>query len=115
MSYFYSSLQSVLLKKLPYYAVIFTSKQTSDTEGYAETAQLMEELAGKQPGYLGMDHARSEIGITISYWESLEAIAQWKAQKDHQLAQEKGKTQWYSQYTMRICKVEREYSFEATP
>lgn len=72
----------------------------------------METLASKQSGYLGMDHARSDIGITISYWESLEAIAQWKAQKDHLQAQQKGKETWYSQYTIRICKVEREYSFE---
>ena len=95
----------------PYYAVIFTATQTQSLRGYNETASLMEALASKQPGYLGMDHARSEIGITISYWESLEAIAAWKAQKDHQLAQHKGKSQWYSSYTIRICKVEREYHF----
>jgi len=98
--------------KPPYYAVIFTATQTETIEGYGETAQLMEELASQQQGYLGMDHARSEIGITISYWESLEAIARWKAQKDHQQAQHKGKTTWYSQYTIRICRVEREYHFE---
>lgn len=98
--------------KPPYYAVIFTAIQTETIEDYEETAQRMEELASQQQGYLGMDHARSEMGITISYWESLEAIAKWKAQKDHQQAQHKGKTTWYSQYTIRICRVEREYHFE---
>jgi len=48
---------------------------------------------------------------TETYWESLEAIALWKAQKDHQQAQHKGKTTWYSAYSIRICKVEREYHF----
>ena len=59
-----------------------------------------------------MDHAREGIGITVSYWESLQAIAAWKAQADHQLAQQKGKEQWYRKYTVRICRVEREYAFE---
>jgi len=100
--------------KTPYYAVIFTSLQTENTEGYGTTADLMETLASQQPGYLGMDHARSEIGITISYWETLEDIARWKSQKDHQIAQQKGISQWYKNYTVRICKVEREYSFDKT-
>lgn len=103
--------QSSLERQLPYYAVIFTSTQTEDEEGYTDTANHMEELAREQPGFLGIDHARSEIGITISYWKTLEDIARWKAQKDHQIAQQKGISDWYQNYTIRICKVEREYSF----
>jgi heme-degrading monooxygenase HmoA len=98
--------------KTPYYAVIFTNHQTDQLEGYSETAQLMEKLASEAPGYLGMDHARDQIGITISYWESTEAIARWKAQVDHQNAQLLGKSKWYEKYSVRICKVEREYHFE---
>lgn len=98
--------------KTPYYAVIFTNLQTDQLEGYAATAELMERLAAEDPGYLGMDHARGEIGITISYWENPEAIVRWKAQVDHQKAQLLGKEQWYEQYSVRICKVEREYHFE---
>lgn len=96
----------------PYYAVIFTSIQTSATAGYSETADHMETLAKEQPGYLGMDHARSEIGITISYWKTLEDIAKWKAQKEHLVAQQNGITKWYDHYTVQICKVERVYSFD---
>ncbi len=98
-------------RQLPYYAVIFTSVQTAITEGYSETAEHMETLASEQPGYLGIDHARSEMGITISYWKTLEDIAGWKAQKDHLVAQQKGISDWYQNYTIRVCKVEREYSF----
>lgn len=99
-------------RQIPYYAVIFTSTQTAHSEGYSETADHMEALASEQPGYLGIDHAHSEIGITISYWKTLEDIAHWKAQKEHQVAQQKGISDWYKKYTIRICKVEREYSFE---
>ena len=95
----------------PYYAVIFTSVRTHVDEGYAEMADAMMALAAKQPGYLGVEHARDSTGITVSYWQSLEAIASWKAQADHQLAQQKGRDAWYSEYTVRICRVEREYDF----
>ncbi len=98
-------------KQPPYYAVIFTSVLSDAQEGYAAMAEKMEELANKQPGYLGIEHAREQVGITISYWESLEAIAQWKAVLDHQEAQRLGREKWYQQYTTKICKVERVYSF----
>lgn len=95
----------------PYYAVIFTSTQKNPIEGYREMAEQMEMLAKQQPGYLGMDSARNEIGITVSYWESLDSIKHWKQQTDHLHAQLKGRQDWYSWYHVRICKVEREYEF----
>lgn len=95
----------------PYYAVIFTSLKASDDEGYAEMAQRMEELAREQPGYLGFESARSEIGISISYWKDLDSIKKWKSNLEHQEAQQKGREKWYSRYEIRIAKVERAYGF----
>ena len=97
--------------KLPYYAVIFTSLLTEEDKGYAEMADQMENLAKSQPGYLGIESAREQVGITVSYWESLESIANWKANTDHLFAQQKGVKDWYSWYKVRICAVEREYDF----
>ncbi|MEM8929329.1 MAG: antibiotic biosynthesis monooxygenase [Bacteroidota bacterium] len=95
----------------PYYAVIFTNTRTEGDLGYAEMAEKMEQLARRQPGYLGFESARSGLGIAVSYWQNLEAIGEWKAHMEHQVAQENGKTQWYSWYKVRICKVEHEYEF----
>ena len=97
--------------KEPYYAVIFTSIQTNQTEGYAEMAQAMENLAKLQPGYVGLESAREEVGITVSYWKTLDDIKNWKANLDHLVAQKQGREQWYRWYKVRICKVEREYEF----
>jgi len=97
--------------KIPYYAVIFSTLRTSVEEGYLETAQRMEELAKLQEGYLGIESARGEIGITVSYWESLDAILKWKNNAEHTLAMRLGKELWYEKYQLRICKVEREYGF----
>ena len=97
--------------KIPYYAVIFTSTQTDDTEGYSEMAEKMETLAKQQEGFIGIESARNTIGITVSYWESLDAIKNWKANTEHLFAQQKGREQWYNWYNVKICKVEREYEF----
>ena len=93
----------------PYYAVIFTSHRTDGDNGYGEMAERMAELAAQQPGYLGMESAREGLGITVSYWESLEAIRNWKQNAEHQEAQRLGHQQWYSSFRVRIAKVEREY------
>ena len=95
----------------PYYAVIFTSLRTDVEEGYGDTAERMVELASEQPGFLGVESARSGLGITVSYWESLEAIRNWKRNAEHQIAQQQGREKWYSAYKTRICKVERDYGF----
>ena len=95
----------------PYYAVIFTSLKNQDDHGYGEMASQMEELAKKQPGYLGFESAREELGISVSYWKDLESIKKWKENSEHLLAQEKGKKQWYKSYKIRISKVERDYDF----
>lgn len=96
----------------PYYAVIFTSIRTADDAGpYHDMAEQMSALAAQQPGYLGAESAREELGITVSYWESLDAIRQWKAQADHLTAQKLGREKWYSSYKTRVCKVERDYGF----
>lgn len=95
--------------KPPYYAVIFTSTLNSEDPEYDQMAELMVELASKQDGFLGIESARSEVGISVSYWRDLDAIKQWKVQTDHQVAQSKGKQQWYSHYITRISKVERDY------
>lgn len=97
--------------KLPYYAVIFTSVKTKDTEGYDEMAMKMVALAQQQEGFLGVESARNELGITVSYWKDLKAIENWKQNLDHLDAQAKGKSKWYKNYIVRIALVEREYSF----
>ncbi|MGD9164683.1 MAG: antibiotic biosynthesis monooxygenase [Chromatiales bacterium] len=94
----------------PYYAVIFTSIRHDGDNGYTETAKEMIDLASSQSGFLGFESARQEIGISVSYWSSLEAIAAWKGNLAHRHAQGCAK-QWYKTFRVRVCRVEREYGF----
>ena len=105
----------ISIAKPPYYTVIFTSLTKGQNQAYKEMADKMLSLAAKQEGFLGVDSVREQngLGITVSYWRDLAAIHRWKQQTEHLEAQKQGKQQWYSRYRVQVCKVEREYGFEA--
>jgi len=100
----------------PYYAVIFASRRRGSdggdaAPGYGTTADRMVELAAQQPGYLGIETCRDAdgFGITVSYWRSEEDIRAWKRNTEHALARERGRSDWYEHYELRVAKVERAY------
>lgn len=101
----------------PYYAVIFSSIQRSGAlSDYSATAARMLELAAEQPGFLGVESARTEggWGITVSYWRDREAIRRWRQHAEHLLAQERGRSEWYAGFRLRIAVVEHERAFSAS-
>lgn len=95
----------------PYYAVIFANQLSDQPEGYGETADAMAELATTMPGYIGRESTRDADGfaMTVSYWTDEAAIANWKAEAKHALAQKMGKERWYSHYVLRVARIERHY------
>ena len=72
----------------------------------------MVELARQQGGFLGVESARNEVGITVSYWRDLESIRRWKENSEHSFARRKGRKEWYEAFKVRIAKVESDYIFE---
>ncbi|WP_228730597.1 antibiotic biosynthesis monooxygenase family protein [Psychrobacter sp. TAE2020] len=78
-------------------------------DGYAAIADRMTELASEQEGFLGIESAREDIGITVSYWASEEAIKQWKQNAKHLEAQHLGHKNWYAKFKVLVAKVERDY------
>lgn len=96
----------------PYYAVIFSSTRTPGDNGYAQTAARIAELARRQPGFLGVESARDDnLGITVSYWDSLKAIAAWRRDLDHAAALARGRGEWYESYDLKVAKVEKAVRF----
>lgn len=97
----------------PYVAVVFTSLRTAadggGDDGYAVMSARMEELAAKQPGYLGIEAARDGLGITVSYWADEESARAWKDVAAHVAAQQRGRDTWYSDYRVRVATVTRDY------
>jgi heme-degrading monooxygenase HmoA len=100
----------------PYYVAVITVERTASDDGYFEMADAMNDLAQAQPGFLGMEwvyDAAQRTGITSSYWADAEAIAAWKQNADHLLAQRLGQERWYRAYSVRIARVERDYRWPA--
>jgi heme-degrading monooxygenase HmoA len=96
----------------PYYAVIFSAQHSGQARAaYERTAERMIELAAERPGFLGIETVRGAdgFGITVSYWTSEDAIAAWKADAEHQAAQDAGKSTWYEHFELRVARVERAY------
>lgn len=93
------------------YAVIFSARRRPGDHGYADAAERMAALSREMPGFIDMEHARGEdgFGVTICYWESLEAIAAWREHAEHKVVQERGASEWYADYSVRIAKVLRSY------
>jgi heme-degrading monooxygenase HmoA len=102
------------LPEPPYWAVIFTSVRHDPRpdDGYAETAARMFALAAEQPGYLGVESAREGLGITVAYFRDEESTRAWTAHADHLVAQERGRSDWYARYAVRVARVERAYRWD---
>lgn len=103
--------------RAPYFAVIFSSqRKDSDPEGYRAASARMLELAAQVPGYLGVEASRDEggFGITVSYWDSEDAILAWKAQAEHAAIRERGRWLWYEHFEVRVARVERAYASRRT-
>jgi heme-degrading monooxygenase HmoA len=94
--------------------VIFTSRLFAQSDGYTEMADKMARLASLQSGFLGCESVRAPdgFGITVSYWASDKAVADWKKNAEHLIAQEMGTRSWYAHYEIRIAKVERSYGYD---
>lgn len=80
---------------------------------YLEHAQNMRKEAERIKGFVSVERFESlyEKGklLSMSIWESEEAIKEWKQHAEHQLEQQLGKTKYFHSYHIRVAKVEREY------
>lgn len=93
------------------YANIFSYRPSQEREGYEEMDEQTLRLVGDVPGYVGYENVKNAEGrsIFISYWESLEAVDQWRKNAQHSEAKSHGKD-WYAAYHSMLVKIE--YSSE---
>jgi heme-degrading monooxygenase HmoA len=93
------------------YLVSFISLMSDKTTGYDRAAEQMINAVQAEPGFVAVYSARNEqgVGITNSYWSSLEAISKWKANQAHQAIQAKGKSTWYAWYQLQVSEIVRSY------
>lgn len=96
------------------WAVIFVSEAGADRAGYAEMDAALVEAVRLQSGFCGVESIGDATrSITVSYWESEEAIRAWRGHAEHRVAQSEGRARWYRRYHIEVCRIERAYSFPA--
>lgn len=92
------------------YAVIFRAEIAQLDADYTDMAARMRELAIGQYGctqFTSCTEGSNEIAI--SYWETQDQIRQWKQNAEHLVAQGKGRSKWYSAYTVEVVEIVRAY------
>ncbi len=90
----------------PFYANIFSYMPSADREGYAEADEATLAEVQHVPGFLGYEVTGTDTRrIFISYWESMEAIDTWRANRTHVAAKSHGR-QWYAAFHSMLVRVE---------
>lgn len=100
------------------YLTVFRNRKRADMDGaaYAADARQMEELAATMPGFISVKSFASDDGevVTLSEWESETAARGWGRHPDHAIVQQRGKNEYYEQYTLYSCTEPPMRRFERT-
>ena len=98
------------------YAVIFKSKrQDANSELYYQHNDLLDEKIKSLPGYIkhsGLRHPETREGVTIAYFNSLDAIDNWRKDGEHMNAKKLAKSEFYENYSVEVAEVLDAYGWD---
>jgi len=97
------------------FLVVFRNRKRGDIDqaAYDAEAERMEELARAQPGFLSFKSYGADDGeiIALSEWEDEAAALAWRLVAEHRAAQQRGRTDYYREYTLFACAEPRVHRF----
>ena len=98
------------------YAVIFRSKrQDANHVLYYQHDGKLEEKIKSLPGYIshfGIRHPETRAGVTVAYFDSLDAIDSWRKDAEHMDAKKLAKSDFYENYSVEITEVIDQYGWD---
>ena len=98
------------------YAVIFTSnRQDANSDLYYEHNDKLDEKIRTMPGYIkhaGIRHPETRDGVTVVYFDSLDAIDAWRKDSEHMDAKKLAKSHFYENYNVTISEVIDSYGWQ---
>lgn len=97
---------------------VFRSRLRADALAeYQSLAPKMSELARSMPGYRSHKVFVAEDGerVTIVEFEDEASQRGWATEAQHLAAKTRGREAFYAEYSLQVCKVERESRFVARP
>ena len=98
------------------FLVVFRNRKRADIDAaaYAADAARMEALARVQPGFLSFKSYTAEDGevIAVSEWASEAAVHAWGSHPDHTAIQQRGRAEYYEDYTLFTSESPYTHRFE---
>lgn len=95
-------------------AVIFeVEPDAGREEDFLAIAAAMRAELGQQPGFIAVERFRSITNpgklLSLSFWESEEAVRAWRCHARHRSAQRAGREGIFAGYRLRVAGVIRDY------
>ena len=95
------------------YLVVFTVKFKDgmwDDALYKVHSTNTNAIVISQPGFIKVVDIRDgDRAVSISYWETMDAIHAWSNHPEHLKAKEYGRKHAYEDYSVEICEIKRQY------
>ena len=94
--------------------IVFRSRVMPQArDDYAHWMARMSALAVTMPGYLSHKGFAAQDGeqVTIIEFESEAALRAWSAHPEHLAAKKKGRRDFYLEYRVQVCTLERESAY----
>lgn len=84
---------------------------------YIEIASALRSHLDDMPGFISIERFESLSApgkiLSLSFWESEEAVARWRALAPHRQAQHKGRGDLFADYRLRVAQVNRDYGMNS--
>ena len=83
-------------------------------EEYVALVEKIAAVARTMPGYISHKGFFADDGerVTIVEFEHEQGMRAWRTNPDHIAAQKLARTKYYSEYSVQICRLERESKFK---
>ncbi len=99
------------------YAVIFEVEVKAERkEEYLKIASELRNELNAIDGFISIERFQSLVNekklVSLSFWESEQAITVWRNNLNHKIAQQKGRSTLFSDYRLRVAKIVRDYGLK---
>ncbi len=94
---------------------VFRSRLRSGVEQEMEAlGQRMYEIASNMPGFVSYKDYMAGDGeiVTLVEFATLQALEAWRDHPEHQVAQQRGRAEFFAEYHIQVCHTVRDYSFK---
>jgi heme-degrading monooxygenase HmoA len=96
---------------------IFRSRlRPEHADQYAATAARIHDLATRQPGFVSIRSYTAADGerVSIVLFESWQTHDAWRNHPEHREAQRLGRERYYSEFSIEVGEVDRQYTFHSS-